>query len=468
MDARVLLIQQRCRALLQAHNGQLPLNKLFNIYTEKYDNSSIHDSNALMQCLQADDFILETIEYKYCLLDNDAFHHPGGFIITKAAELLRNHCGRYSLNVLLQKMIDNKFVVPTMTEDVLLSFLNRYPYITVEKRSYVLCKLKENPENGKQFVQPRPTIEPKTKVDYTPLRKSQKGIAIQPIKASTSLTQLMRSEYLSFIEVEHCVRKKLYTVGDVIKLIDKLQLTTDSTRFTQYTLNILFKIRNLWINSGEPVATETVKKERNRNTSSTIVSHNHVRRKTGQDDAFIKEYYAEHKKSPLWYELYQSAKDVKSNTNHISIEKALQIIDSHRTGSHKRLLTAVRNEYQLHKECYFPDEQPLSSWRNEQLADVLTESEFMHFVAIVFGFEVVPLENDEIMILPKLANRVKPIEREVKKCINANAGSNTLILVDELLPLDIEPEQEEGLKSFAAAWLKRHYEITVSGDSFWV
>ena len=72
------------------------------------------------------------------------------------------------------------------------------------------------------------------------------------------------------------------------------------------------------------------------------------------------------------------------------------------------------------------------------------------------------------MINSNLTNGIKPIEKEIKKCINANAGSNTLVLIDELLPIEIELEQEEGLKQFAAAWLKRHYEVEVSGDSFWI
>lgn len=459
MDARDLIIQQRCKALLRSHDGKLPLNRLYEIYTDEYGSSFIQDSYALMLRLKTDGFIFETIEYNYCLLDNDAFHHSGGYITDKAAELLKNHNGRYSLNVLLQKMIDNKYVVPTMTENVLLSFLNRYPYITIEKRSYVVCKLKEKPENRK---------DPKTKEEYATLEKTQTGAVVQPIKASTNLVLLMRSGYISYKEVEHCVRKGLCTVGDVIRLIDKHQLTTDSTRYTQYTLDILFKIRDLWINSGKAATTRTTRNKRNTYTSATATSHSHTRQKTGQEEAFIKEYYAEHKKRPLWFELYQAAKDVQSKTYHISIEKALQIIDSQNNGDDKRLLTAVRQEYQIHKDFYFSDEQPLSSWRNEQVADVLTESEFLHFVAKVFGFDVVPLEQDEIMINSNLTNGIKPIEKEIKKCINANAGSNTLVLIDELLPIEIELEQEEGLKQFAAAWLKRHYEVEVSGDSFWI
>ena len=468
MDARDILIQQRCKALLQSQDGQLPLNKLFEIYTKKYGKSFIQDSNALMLCLQTDSFIFETTEYNYCLLDDNAFHHSGGYITDKAAELLKNHNGRYSLSVLLQKMIDNKYVLSTMTENVLLSFLNRYPYITVEKRSFIVCKLKETPESENQIAQQRPTTEPKAKVEYTPREKSLKDTVIQPVKTSTNLILLMRSGYISSKEVEHCVRKGLCTVGDVIRLIDKHQLTADSTRFTQYTLNILFKIRDLWISSGKSLATKTARKGRNTYASTTIATHNHTRQKTGQDDAFIKEYYAERKKHPLWYELYQAAKDVKSKTYHISIEKALQLIDDQTTGSFKKLLTTVRQEYQIHKDFYFSDEQPLSSWRNEQVADFLTESEFLHFVAKVFGFDVVQLEQDEIMINSNLKKGVKPIEKEIKKCINANAGSNTLILIDELLPIDMEPEQEDGFKSFAAAWLKRHYDIAVSGDSFWI
>ena len=459
MDARDLIIQQRCKALLRSHDGELPLNRLYEIYTDEYGCSFIQDSYALMLCLKTDGFIFETIEYNYCLLDNDAFHHSGGYITDKAAELLKNHDGRYSLNVLLQKMIDNKYVVPTMTENVLLSFLNRYPYITIEKHSYVVCKLKEKPENGK---------DPKAKEEYAPLKKTQKGAVVQPIKASTNLVLLMRSGYISYKEVEHCVRKGLCTVGDVIRLIDKHQLTTDSTRYTQYTLDILFKIRDLWINSGKSAATRTTRKKRNTYTATTVTANIHTRQKTEQEEVFVKEYYAEHKKRPLWFELYLAAKDVQSKTYHISIEKALQIIDGQKNGGDKRLLTAVRQEYQIHKDFYFSDEQPLSSWRNEQVADVLTESEFLHFVAKVFGFDVVPLEQDEIMINSNLTNGIKPIEKEIKKCINANAGSNTLVLIDELLPLDIELEQEVGLKQFAAAWLKRHYDVEVSGDSFWI
>lgn len=58
----------------------------------------------------------------------------------------------------------------------------------------------------------------------------------------TSLQQLVKKGLLTKKECKHCNHKGLHTIGDVQRMIQKYHLTRNSTRFTQYTLDIWFKI----------------------------------------------------------------------------------------------------------------------------------------------------------------------------------------------------------------------------------
>ena len=493
MDQVGLIIQKRCENLLKQQGGQLALNKLYENYVRLYSNSYIQNSKDLMLWLKTYDsnFLFEDVVYYYCILDDSDLNFTGGFIVEKAKKILREHDGHYSLNVLLQKMKDKKYVVPSLTEEILLSFLKKYPYITLEKRSYVLCRLK-----GENLEQPQNTIKKRTK-SSTYDESSQtlhSNINIKEtclhIVASTPLSKLYKKGLLSKKELEHCWRKDLKTVGDVIIIIERYQLTRESTRFTQYTLDIWFKIFDLWksskvhsvissennIHSHRCVKTGKQKSDvvSSRKTVMSQSPDNYPTRNqavilTEKSKSFIKEYLAEHNKRPFWYELYHAAKDVQSKSYLTTLDKAIQkIAHQDYDDNVKQLLISVRHEYPLHKDFYFSDEQPLCSWRSEQLAEDFSESEFLHFVASVHGYMIVVLENDEMMIKSSLAGDVKPIEKEIKRCVNQNSGSNSLFLIDELLPIDTGPEKETGLKQFASAWLTRHYKIEVSGDSFWI
>lgn len=62
---------------------------------------------------------------------------------------------------------------------------------------------------------------------------------------STPLYQLAKQKILTTKQVKQCRRKGLDTINDVYLMIQKHHLTPESTRFTEYTINMWFKIVNL-------------------------------------------------------------------------------------------------------------------------------------------------------------------------------------------------------------------------------
>ena len=63
--------------------------------------------------------------------------------------------------------------------------------------------------------------------------------------SSTSLQELVEQRKITKKELKHCLKRNLRTIGDVEQIIKQYHLTPDSTRFTQYTLNIWFSIVGL-------------------------------------------------------------------------------------------------------------------------------------------------------------------------------------------------------------------------------
>lgn len=61
---------------------------------------------------------------------------------------------------------------------------------------------------------------------------------------STPLRNLVDQKIITKVQLKHCRKKGLNTIGDVFQIIEKYHLTPDSTRFTKYTIDIWFAIVN--------------------------------------------------------------------------------------------------------------------------------------------------------------------------------------------------------------------------------
>lgn len=62
---------------------------------------------------------------------------------------------------------------------------------------------------------------------------------------STSLEYLVKQNIITHKQLHQCHKKKLRTIGDVKKIIEKYNLNLYSTRFTKYTLDMWFGIIRL-------------------------------------------------------------------------------------------------------------------------------------------------------------------------------------------------------------------------------
>ena len=69
---------------------------------------------------------------------------------------------------------------------------------------------------------------------------------------STSLEELVNYRLITRKQLKHCNKRNLRTIGDVEQIIERYHLTPDSTRFTQYTLDIWFSIVKLLSLQKEP------------------------------------------------------------------------------------------------------------------------------------------------------------------------------------------------------------------------
>lgn len=97
-------------------------------------------------------------------------------------------------------------------------------------------------------------------LDYVPNDKSRYRIASSHIPShnmapekgnrpryqlSTSLEYLVKQNIITHKQLHQCHKKKLRTIGDVKKIIEKYNLNLYSTRFTKYTLDMWFGIIRL-------------------------------------------------------------------------------------------------------------------------------------------------------------------------------------------------------------------------------
>ena len=67
----------------------------------------------------------------------------------------------------------------------------------------------------------------------------------QQFQLSTPLSELVDLNIITEKQLHQCRKKGLRYIGDVKHIIEKYELTPDSTRFTKYTLNMWFNIINL-------------------------------------------------------------------------------------------------------------------------------------------------------------------------------------------------------------------------------
>ena len=124
--------------------------------------------------------------------------------------------------------------------------------LTLRKATY---DKEEFPELGKTDVEstPKPKearTEPKEKV--TPAKESspkennrEKSKYSQTFSSSTSLHELVGLRIITRKQLKHCHKRNLRTIGDVEQIIKRYHLTPDSTRFTQYTIDMWFSIVGL-------------------------------------------------------------------------------------------------------------------------------------------------------------------------------------------------------------------------------
>ena len=79
----------------------------------------------------------------------------------------------------------------------------------------------------------------------TILQSKRSVIDSNTFDLKTPLYKLVQLNIMTKKECKHCHKKRLMTIGDVNEIIRHYKLTPDSTRFTQYTLDIWFRIIRL-------------------------------------------------------------------------------------------------------------------------------------------------------------------------------------------------------------------------------
>ena len=93
--------------------------------------------------------------------------------------------------------------------------------------------------NKSKYVKVGPSRIPNSDSNHEERRKALS------FSSSTSLHELVELRKLTRKELKHCHKRNLRTIGDVQQIIEYYHLTPDSTRFTQYTLDIWFSIVGL-------------------------------------------------------------------------------------------------------------------------------------------------------------------------------------------------------------------------------
>ena len=105
--------------------------------------------------------------------------------------------------------------------------------------------------NKSKYVKVTPSRTPNSYSNYEESRQNSL------YSSSTSLQDLVEQRKISKKELKHCHKRNLKTIGDVQQIIEQYHLTPDSTRFTQYTLDIWFSIVGL-LNSKDAPKTKAV------------------------------------------------------------------------------------------------------------------------------------------------------------------------------------------------------------------
>ena len=86
-------------------------------------------------------------------------------------------------------------------------------------------------------------VIPSSRSAYTSIHEESR--MTPSFSSSTSLQELVEQRIITKKEFKHCLKRNLRTIGDVEQIIKQYHLTPDSTRFTQYTLDIWFSIVGL-------------------------------------------------------------------------------------------------------------------------------------------------------------------------------------------------------------------------------
>lgn len=82
-------------------------------------------------------------------------------------------------------------------------------------------------------------------VMHTPLINEGGDRQTLEYNRTTLLSKLVDDQIISRSQLKQCHKEKLYTIGDVERIIKRYNLTQESTRFTKYTIYIWFKIVRL-------------------------------------------------------------------------------------------------------------------------------------------------------------------------------------------------------------------------------
>lgn len=147
--------------------------------------------------------------------------------------ILQKNYGSFSLNEIVSRMNQMYMVVRPESVKTILQSMSE-----VECTSDGRYQLKRE-------VNVIPQKEKRTEETDLPIKVQSNRTGTFTFKSSTPLLQLVSRKILTPKENKRCRNKGLYTIGDVKRIIETYHLTRESTRFTQYTINLWFKIVGL-------------------------------------------------------------------------------------------------------------------------------------------------------------------------------------------------------------------------------
>lgn len=136
----------------------------------------------------------------------------------------------YDVAIVARKYLPHNFEFTSMEVESILWTMKDVDL--VQGRKYIL--------KSKNKISPYPRTTP---VEDT--KKESETVASLRFYPSTRLEYLVDLKIITRKECKHCHHKGLSTIGDVKAIIKRYHLTRQSNRFTQYTLDIWFKISDL-------------------------------------------------------------------------------------------------------------------------------------------------------------------------------------------------------------------------------